>query len=145
MALIRWGPRRDLINLREAMDNMWEDFFGRPRESTEATWSPDVDVSETKDEYTVAIEAPGLSKDDIRISLQDNVLVVRGEKKQGETKEGVNYHRCERCWGSFRRSFSLPSPVQADKVAAVYKDGVLTITVPKAEEAKAKEIPVVVK
>ncbi len=145
MALIRWGPRRDLINLREAMDNMCEDFFGLSRESTAASWSPDVDVLETKDEYTVALEAPGLSKGDIKISLQDNVLVVKGEKREGETQQGVNFHRCERCWGSFRRSFSLPSPVQADKVGAVYKDGVLTITVPKAEEAKAKEIPVVVK
>jgi HSP20 family protein len=145
MALIRWSPRRDLVTLRDAMDTVWEDFFGRSRESAAATWSPDLDISETKDHYVVAVEAPGLAKEDIRISLQDNALVVKGEKRQEETKEGVNYHRCERCWGSFQRAFTLPSPVQADKVGAVYKDGVLTITVPKAEEAKAREIPVVAK
>ena len=85
-----------------------------------------------------------MSKDDITISVQDNVLTIKGEKKQAEVKEGVNYHRCERCWGAFHRAFTMPTSIRADKVAAVYKDGVLRVTVPKAEEAKAREIPVVV-
>jgi HSP20 family protein len=145
MALVRWNPGRDLLNLRTSMDRMWEDFLGRgERETAGMTWSPDVDIAESKDEYVVAVEAPGLAKDDIKISVQDNVLLIKGEKKQEEVKEGVNYHRCERCWGVFQRAFTMPTPIKADKVTAVYKDGVLKVAVPKAEEAKAKDIPVVV-
>jgi HSP20 family protein len=122
---------------------MWEDFFGRgDRESAALTWTPDVDISETKDEYAVVVESPGMSKDDIKISLHENVLSIKGEKKQEEVKEGTNYHRTERVWGVFHRSFTLPSTVRADKVAAVYKDGVLRVALPKAEEAKAKDIAV---
>jgi HSP20 family protein len=143
MALIRWIPSGEALGLRREMDRMWEDFFGRgEREPTALRWSPDVDIAETKDEYFVAIEAPGMSKDDIQIALQENVLTIQGEKKQEEVKEGTNYHRTERVWGAFRRSFTLPNAVQNGKVGAVYKDGVLKITLPKAEEAKAREIPV---
>jgi HSP20 family protein len=146
MDLIRWSPRRDIVSLRNAMNRMWEDFFGRTeRESSGAAWSPDIDIVETRDHYVVAVEAPGMAKEGIKITFRDNVLVIKGEKKQEEVPEGVNFHRCERCWGAFQRTFTIPSPVQVDKVSAVYKDGVLKVTVPKAEEAKAKQIPVVVK
>ncbi len=143
MAMIRWIPSRDALGLRREMDRMWEDFFGRSeRETTGLTWTPDVDISETKDGYDVAIEAPGMTKDDIKISLQENVLTIRGEKRQEEVKEGTNYHRTERIWGAFQRSFTLPAAVQAGKVSAVYKDGVLKVELPKAEEARTKEIDV---
>jgi HSP20 family protein len=143
MAMIRWIPSRDALGLRREMDRMWEDFFGRSdRETTGLTWTPDVDISETKDEYHVVVEAPGMSKDDIKISLQENVLTIKGEKRQEEVKEGTNYHRTERIWGAFQRSFTLPTAVQTGKVNAVYKDGVLAIALPKAEEARAKEIDV---
>ncbi len=143
MALIRWIPSRDALSLRREMDRMWEDFFGRgEREATGMTWTPDVDISETKDEYLVSVEAPGMTKDEVKISLQDNVLTIKGEKKQEEVKEGTNYHRTERVWGAFQRSFTLPAAVESGKVNAVYKDGVLKIALPKAEEAKTKEIQV---
>ncbi len=145
MALIRWAPRRDLVGLRDTMDRMWEDFLGHGRESTASVWNPDLDIAETTDEYEIAVEAPGLDKKGISLTLQDNVLTIKGEKKQEDTTEDTNYLRCERCWGSFQRSFTLPAPVRADKVGAVYKDGVLRITVPKAEEAKPKQVSIAVK
>ena len=146
MDLIRWSPRRDMVSLRDAMNRVWEDFFGRAeRESRGAAWSPDVDIVETRDNYLVAVEAPGMAKEGIKVTFQDNVLAIKGEKRQEEVAEGVNFHRCERCWGAFQSTFTIPTPVQVDKVSAVYKDGVLKVTVPKAEEAKSKEVPVVVK
>jgi HSP20 family protein len=85
---------------------------------------------------------PGMSKDDVKVSVQDNVLTLKGEKKQEKEEKDKNYHRVERSYGSFCRSFQLPTSVKADKVKANYKDGVLSITLPKTEEVKPKEIPI---
>jgi HSP20 family protein len=103
-----------------------------------------VDIAEEDDQYLVKVELPGVSKDDVKITMEGNLLTISGEKKgQKETKK--NYHALERSYGSFSRSFTLPTTVQGDKVAAEYKDGVLTINLPKAEEAKRKQIEVKVK
>ena len=91
------------------------------------------------------VEAPGMSKDDIKISLNKDTLTLKGEKRRPEEVEGVRFHRSERAWGAFQRTFRLPDTVDSANVAAVYKDGVLRVTLPKAEKAKAREIPVVVK
>jgi HSP20 family protein len=105
-------------------------------------WSPSVDVSETKDNVIVNAEIPGMSKEDVKVTVQDNILTLSGEKKQEKEEKNGSYHRIERSYGSFRRSFILPTPVEADKVKATYKDGILRITLPKTEEVKANEIPI---
>ena len=126
-----------------------ERFFSRPfsrfREFLTEDWFPFVDIAETKDDIKIIAEVPGMTKEDISISLSDNVLTLRGEKKKEKKEEkGKTFYRTERCWGSFARSFTLPAAVLANKVKAVYKDGVLEITLPKSEPLKAKEIPIVV-
>lgn len=105
-------------------------------------WFPMVDIVETKDEVVVKAEIPGMTKEDITVALQDNVLTLRGEKKQEEEEKGKTFHRVERCHGSFSRSFTLPVAVQAGRVKATYRDGILQIMLPKAEEVKSKEIPI---
>jgi HSP20 family protein len=145
MAITRWRPLRDLVSMQDEMNRLFDDFFGRPlvrAEWTEGVWSPIVDVSEDKDNVIVKAEMPGMKKEDVKISIQDNVLTLKGEKKQEKEEKDANYHRIERSYGSFSRSFTLPTSVKADKVKASYKDGVLNITLPKTEEAKPKEIPV---
>ena len=126
------------------------DHFGRlfdlafPTRSAESfgDWTPALDAQEDKDKYLVTVEIPGLKKEDISVSVHDGVLTVSGERKsEKELKEGT-VHRTERYFGKFSRSVSLPSEVRADKVSAAYKDGVLTIEIPKAEEAKPKTVEV---
>ena len=113
----------------------------RPAESF-GDWSPALDAFEDKDKYTVSIEVPGLKKDDLNVTVHDGVLTISGERKTEKgVKEGT-VHRTERYYGKFSRSVSLPAAVRADKVSAAYKDGVLTVEVPKAEEAKPKTIEV---
>ena len=144
MAITRWRPFRDLISIQDEMNRLFDDFFERPvtrPEWTGGVWCPCVDMSETKDNVIIKTEIPGISKDDVKVSVQDNVLTLSGEKKQEKEKD-ANYHRIERSYGSFSRSFTLPTSVQPDKVKANYKDGVLNITLPKSEEVKPKEIPI---
>jgi HSP20 family protein len=144
MAIVRWSPFRDLMGIQQEVNRLFDDLMTRRAEAgTEnAVWVPAVDVSETEAEIKVKVEAPGIEKDDFKISVQNNVLTVRGEKKMEKETSEENYHRVERVYGSFFRALELPSVVQADKVKANYKDGVLTISLPKSEEAKPKEIAV---
>jgi HSP20 family protein len=144
MAITRWRPFRDMVSIQDEMNRLFDDFFGRPlaRPEWEGTWSPSVDVSETKDNVIVNAEIPGMSKEDVKVTVQDNILTLSGEKKQEKEEKNGSYHRIERSYGSFRRSFTLPTFVQADKVKAAYKDGILKITLPKTEEVKSKEIPI---
>lgn len=149
MALIKWSPIRDLAteisDLQREINRMFDRFFRGFEDEEEvrlATWSPRVDISETDDEYIVRAEVPGVSKDDIKVTIKDNVLTISGEKKQEKEMKNENFHRVERVYGSFSRTFTLPGAVKVDKIEAKFKDGVLTIKLPKVEEAKAKEIEV---
>ncbi len=119
-----------------------QDELDRLFESSLTGWAPALDVHEDKDEFTVRVELPGLKREDIDVSLQDGVLVISGERKAEKVSEGTEVHRRERFHGKFQRALTLPTPVAADKVKAAYKDGVLAITLPKAEEAKPKQIDV---
>lgn len=148
-AITRWDPYRAMSNINREIERAFEDF-GFPmlrrwrgeEEAAEEGWMPAIDVSETKDEYLIKADLPGVSKDDVKVTLSENVLTVMGEKKsEKETKE-QNYHRKERMYGSFVRNFRLPGPVSGEKVKAEYKNGVLTLAVPKAEGAKPKEIQI---
>jgi len=145
MAITRWRPFRDLVSIQDEMNRFFDNFFGYSAtrtEWTEGVWSPSVDVSETKDNVIIKAEMPGMNKDEVTISIQDNVLTLKGEKKQEKAEKDANYHRIEQSYGSFCRSFMLPTTVKTDKIKANYKDGVLNITLPKTEEVKPKEIPI---
>ncbi len=138
-------PAGSLFNLQNEMGQFFHNLFAEPNAQTEAkadTWNPAVDISETDDTFEVRAELPGLTQDDVNVSVRDNVLTLRGEKRQEQTDDGKNYRRVERHYGSFQRAFTLPPNVDADAITATYRDGVLTLTVPKAEEVKPKEIPI---
>jgi HSP20 family protein len=141
--LARWDPLRDTLSLRDAMDQLFEESFVRPR-SWPATGAGGgalaLDVRETDDDLTVRASVPGVDPDDIDISISDGTLTIKGEtQKEKEEKEG-SYHLRERRYGAFRRTIGLPTMVNANKAEAEYKDGVLTLTLPKAEEVKPKSI-----
>ena len=156
MSIVRWNPGRefptspsDILNMQREINRMFDGFFrgGTQADETQfpSVWTPAVDVAEHDNDYIVKVELPGVAKDDVKITMQDNILTIRGEKKhEKETKE-PDYHRVERAYGSFQRSFTLPTTVKNERIEAAYKDGILTITLPKAEEAKPKQIEVKVK
>ena len=139
-----WRPFRELDRIRREMDRLWDSFFERRPARVEevSEWFPSLDVSETDSEYVVKVEVPGIDPKDIEISLMNNLLTIKGEKKQEKEEKEENYHLIERSYGSFTRSIRLPSQVQNDKINATYKNGVLKVTLPKTEEAKKKEIKI---
>ncbi len=156
MTLIRWKPTRDLVawpsslwNMQREINRMFDDVVGGGMQDDASTglsmWTPPVDIVEHETEYEVKVELPGVRKDDVKITLESSVLTIRGEKKQEKEIKEDNLHRIERSYGSFQRSFTLPTTVKSDKIEANYRDGVLTVTLPKAEEAKPKQITVSVK
>ena len=129
-----WPGFGRLAGLQDELDQLFE--------SPLTGWAPALDVQEDKNNYTVRVEVPGLKREDIDVSLQDDALVISGERKSEKVEEGVEVHRQERFYGRFQRALTLPERVAADKVKADYKDGVLTVTLPKTEEAKPKKIDV---
>jgi len=129
-----WRGFGGLSSLQHELEQLFE--------SPLAHWAPALDVYEDKDNIVVHTELPGLKREDIDVSLQEGVLVISGERKTGEIRNEGEIRRQERFYGKFQRTLTLPAPVAADKVKAQYKDGVLTVTVPKAEEAKPKKIDV---
>jgi HSP20 family protein len=140
-----WDPLREMVGVRDRIDRLFDEYFGRfpaAEESFERTWSPLVDIHEEKDTIVVKAELPGIKKEDISIEVKNNVLTLSGERKQEKETKKENYHRIERAYGKFSRSFTLPNTITADKVKASYKDGILEITLPKTEESKPKGIPI---
>jgi len=140
-----WKPFRELERMRREMDRLWDSFFeGRPSRKVEEVeeWSPTLDVSETKNDLVVKAEIPGIDPKDIDISLANEMLTIKGEKKQEKEEKEENYHLIERSYGSFARTIRLPREVQSDKISASYKNGILKVTLPKSEEAKKKEIKI---
>jgi HSP20 family protein len=123
-------------------DRFFEGFDLPDLLAGEREWAPSFDVSETEDRIIVRAELPGMDAKDIDIGLTDGVLTVKGEKKREKEDTGENYHRIERRYGSFCRSISLPVGIKADAIDATYKDGLLTVTLPKAEESKPRKIEV---
>jgi HSP20 family protein len=140
MALIKWDPFREFTTFNDRMGNFFGKHFEGPVSTT--AWNPSVDIFENENEVVVKAELPGLNAKDIDVHLENNILTLKGERRfEKETKE-ENYHRIEREYGSFSRAFSLPVGVNADKVIAEYKDGVLKIVLPKKEEIKPKPIKI---
>ena len=137
------------FNHPHSFDRMLDNFFrGGIQDDGSfgiSHWTPAVDVAELENEYLVKVELPGVEKDDVKITMENNILTIRGEKKEAKDLKEENYHRAERSYGSFQRSFKLPTSVKSDKIEAIYTNGILSVTLPKAEEAKPKQIEVQVK
>jgi HSP20 family protein len=150
-AVAPWKPFMGLTSWERDMDRMMDDFVGRRmrpwwperwlRGDSEIT-TPALDVYEEKDEIVVKAELPGMDKNDIEVNISDSELTLKGEKKKEDKIEEDDYYRCERSYGAFIRSVELPTGVQADKVKASFKNGILEIRMPKTEEAKTKEIKI---
>ena len=142
MTLVKWEPRH-AFDLRREFDSLIDSFWGSwgDGNGTPGAWHPRVDVSETEDAYVVHADLPGIDRKDISVTLKENVLRIEGEKKR-TSEEDKGFYRSERAFGRFSRSFRLPSALDADKISASYKEGVLSLTIPKAEVAKPKQIEV---
>lgn len=145
MALMRWEPTfKGLTELRNEMDRIFESFFGErfPTFKDEISLAPAIEVSETDNEIIVKAAVPGVDKKDLNISILDNNLIIKGEVKREKEEKKKNYYKQEIAYGSFSRTIPLPAEVKVDEIKANMKNGVVTITVPKAEKAKAKEITI---
>lgn len=151
MTLIKWNPSRELLNVdREfrKMFDFFEDRFGiassneKNDEYENAVWSPLTDVEENDANYLLKVDLPGVKKEDLKISYAEGQLSISGERKQEKVTKDSKVHRVERAYGKYYRSFNLPAKIKEDKINAEFKDGQLTITIPKAEEVKPKEIEI---
>ena len=139
----RWNPTTAYLTSREPFFRLFDSFFNGDVQGEETrSWVPPVDIQENGEAYLFHAELPGLTKEDIHITLENNVLRVSGERKFEKDAKMENYHRVERTYGTFTRTFSLPTQVDADKVQAAFENGILTITVPKAEQAKPRRIAI---
>jgi HSP20 family protein len=140
MSLIKWDPFRELNTLHERLGGLLGKEWDAP--VSMAAWNPSADIFENDNEIVVKAELPGLNAKDIEVRLENNVLTLKGERRFEKEAKEENYHRVEREYGTFCRSFSLPVMVNEDKVTAEYKDGLLKIVLPKKEEVKPKPIKV---
>jgi HSP20 family protein len=147
--IVRWNPMREAVDLFNEFDRMMESpmyrsRWGLPMRANDVvgSWSLAIDVAEKGDLFTIKASLPGMSPEDLNVTLEDNVLTIQGELREDETIEEETYHIRERRYGSFSRSLRFPVPVNANSIEAAYENGVLTLTVPKAEEVKPKRIEI---
>jgi HSP20 family protein len=148
MTLVRWDPFRELEDVSDRLNQMFHRSAPARTNGKEtmivADWAPSVDVSETEGEYQIKAEIPDVKKEDVKVTLEDGVLTIQGERKQEKEVKGKRYHRVERSYGRFARSFTLPDVIDEEKVKAEFKDGILNLALPKSEKAKPKAIEVTV-
>jgi HSP20 family protein len=149
MALIRFRPfaqdlSRDLTDIQTQMNRLFDNFVGQPTSSgvAERVWAPAADMYETKNEVVITAELPGLSEKDIHLSITGDLLTIQGERQWSGDVQDASHYRRERWFGKFERTFSLPMPVESGQIKATYRDGVLTVKLPKVEEIKPKEIKI---
>lgn len=145
MAIVRWEPFRDLLTTQDRFNRLFSDTFARTLGDdsvAQRAWTPAVDIFEEGDKLVMKAELAGVNPNDVEVRVEDKTLYLKGERKFEKEVKEENYHRIERSYGSFTRSFALPGSINADKVEAQYKDGVLTLTMPKREEAKAKTVKI---
>jgi HSP20 family protein len=140
----RWEPFRNVSDIQGEVNRLFDTFLGRPVQASPAmrSWLPSVDMHETKDELVLSVEVPGVSEKDVTVSITGDLLSIKGERRVTDPTSDQKYLHVERVYGQFERLIQLPMAVQADKVKAMYRDGVLTITLPKAEELKPREIKI---
>jgi HSP20 family protein len=146
MTIVRYDPFRDLRTLQEEVNRLFSTnltrAFGDDEGIGRGAWAPSVDIYENKDQIVLEAELPGMKQEDFDLSIENNVITLRGERKFEKTDETDNYHRVERSYGAFTRSFTLPQTVSAEGATAEYNNGVLRVTLPKREETKARRIQV---
>lgn len=142
--LNRWDPIRDVASVQDEVERMFRQAFGNTRDqaSSAGAWSPALDVEETEDGFTLHVELPGVRAEDVDVSLEDDVLAISGTRDFYSEKDAERFRRIERRFGRFHRAVRLPDRVAVDAVEASYRDGLLTVVVPKAEEAKPRRIEV---
>jgi HSP20 family protein len=141
--LTRRTPNRTLRSLQREVDSLFDRFFDRTGDDgSSAVWAPQTDLVETDENFQLRLDVPGMSKEDIDISLQNGTLTVSGERTSERTDEGEDYVRVERAFGTFHRTFTLPDAVDHDNIEATYEDGVLSIHVPKTEESTRRQIEI---
>ncbi|HTY78825.1 MAG TPA: Hsp20/alpha crystallin family protein [Candidatus Bathyarchaeia archaeon] len=154
MAVVRWRPvgqglepwvgARELGDIQSEVNRLFDSFFGRPVQgpSLERSWAPTADMYETKDELVIKVDLPGMSEKDVQVSITGDLLSLKGQRSEAEGVKPEQYFRAERWTGRVERVFQLPIPVQTDRVHASYREGVLTVTLPKVEAVKPKEIKI---
>jgi HSP20 family protein len=144
MTLVRWDPFHDLLTLQDRMNRLFDESMrgARPADESSTTWSPAVDIYETENEIVLKAELPEVDQKEIDIQIENSTLTIQGERKPDTAVKQENYHRIERAYGRFNRSFTLPNLVDQENIKAEYKDGVLKIELPKREERKSKQIKV---
>jgi len=143
MNLTRWEPYREIATLQDRLNRAFGSTFGRPERDDEmglAAWAPPVDIAEEKDRILITAELPGFKEDQIEIQSENGMLTLRGERKFEKEHDGKSYHRVERSYGQFVRSFSLPNNVDREKIKADFSNGLLRIELPKREDAKPRTI-----
>ena len=144
MAIRRWDPFRDLQSIQNEMNRLFGRTYGGEREDVvpQGAWAPELDIFETEDKFTVVLELPGMTTDDVSITVENGVLTVSGERQFYKDVKEDSFHRIERRYGNFVRRITLPQQADTTKISAGMKDGVLTIDVPKAEQSKPRKIEV---
>ena len=140
--LIRWEPAREMMTLREVMDHLFDDAFTRPLTLRDGWSAPAIDMYQTDDEIVVKASLPGVKADEVQINVTGEILTIKGETRQVEEKKEKAWHMREQRWGTFERAVALPTEVVSDKAKAEFENGILTITLPKAEEVKPKVISI---
>jgi len=148
MAIVRWEPVRDLVSLQDRMNMLFSQSFrginrgGSEEDWAQGAWSPAVDIYEKDGNIVLKAELPGIEAKDVDVTVENNILTLRGERQFDQEVQRENYQRVERSYGAFTRSFTLPTVVETEKIKAEFKDGVLRMTLPKKEEAKPKQISI---
>ena len=145
MELVRWEQVEGVNRIQSRINELFEDALGRTRAQQSAAagaWCPPVDILESKDSYLIRAELPGMRNEDLKTEVNEGILTISGERKLEEPANGVEYHRVERVTGKFSRSFHVPQTVNPDGIKATYKDGILEVQVPKADEAKPRQIAI---
>lgn len=145
MSIVRYDPFRELRTLNDEMNRLFSISVPRSFEDegfARGAWNPSVDIYENKDQLVLEAELPGMKREDFELTIENNVITLRGERKFEKKEESDNYHRVERAYGSFSRSFTLPQTVQTENVTADFKNGVLRVTLHKREEVKARRIEI---
>lgn len=149
MTLVKWNPARELMSIEKEFNKLFNSFSNKfgisnegENEMENAVWAPLTDISEDNDNYYLNLDVPGVDKNDVKISYSNGNLVIKGERKDEKETKKSEYHRIERSFGKFFRSFTLPEKIKEDKIEAKFKDGALSIVIPKADEVKPREIEV---
>lgn len=141
--LTRYSPLRELLTMNDRLNRVFDEAYGHSTGNLDyGQWMPAVDLKEEENQFVLLADMPGMAKEDMDIHVENNVLTLQGERRFAEEAEKQSYHRVERAYGKFVRSFALPTRVQADAISASYKDGILEVMIPKAEESKPKKIAI---